>query len=95
MSLPTIESYKGHPNANAMRVSFGSLTVWFSYNTTVAFFSPACGLVVRENKWGPTTGKHLNMIEAQNGGTSSARVTTDEFIDLWKKHATGAVASAA
>lgn len=35
---------------------------YFSYNTLVAFRTKESGLVVRENDWGPTTGKHLNWI---------------------------------
>lgn len=88
MTLPTIASYKGHPNANAMRLEFGRVTVWFSYSTPVAFHTPESGLVVRENAWGPTTGKHLNMIEAQApDGARRPRVSGDEFRSLWSEFA--------
>lgn len=86
MNLPRIQSYKGHPNANAMRMELGSITVWFSYSTPVAFRTPESGLVVRENDWGPTTGKHLNMIEAQAGGAVRDRVGYREFSELWERH---------
>ena len=36
----------------------------------------ATGLVVRENNWGPTTGKHLNAID---GGDKKARLSADAF----------------
>ena len=36
---------------------------FFSYNSLVAFSSPATGLVCIENLWKQTTGKHLNAIQ--------------------------------
>ena len=94
MNLPRIQSYKGHPNANAMRLEFADgVTVWFSYSTTVAFHTPESGLVVRKNEWGPTTGKHLNMIEAQAGGSIRDRVGYGEFCELWEKHTSGTTAA--
>ena len=50
-----------------MRVNIGSLVLWFSYETVVAFRSPESdGRVVCENEWGTTTGKHLNWIDNGN-----------------------------
>lgn len=98
ISLPRIKSYKGHPNANAMRFELGDLTIWFSYETPVAFHTLQTGLVVRKNEWGPTTGKHLNMIEAQAGARLEApsdRVSGDEFRKLFQQHAAPAFASVA
>ena len=40
----------------------GPLDLWYSYKTVIAFRTPATGLVVSENLWGPTTGKHINAI---------------------------------
>ena len=62
MDLPTI----GHPTdrPNFTRVTVGDLTLWFSYQTCVAFNAhDGNGPVVRKNEWGPTTGKHLNYID--------------------------------
>jgi hypothetical protein len=47
--------------AHSIAISLGNLTVWFSYDTIVAFMD-GHGKVVSENVWGPTTGKHLNEI---------------------------------
>ncbi len=79
ITLPTVKSY-GHyacPNygAHCLRVSVGSLAVYFSYETPVAF-EVAGRRVVRENVWGPTTGKHLNAID---GGDKRSRVSGEEF----------------
>lgn len=51
-----------HPTnrPNFTRVTVGSLTLWFSYETIVGFHTPTLGTVASENVWGNTTGKHLN-----------------------------------
>jgi hypothetical protein len=41
----------------------GSLTIWFSYQTPVAFCSGWSKPVCRVNDWSTTTGKLLNEIE--------------------------------
>jgi len=51
---------------------------YFSYNTLVAFRSNKTGLVVMENYWGNTTGKHLNWINRDH----SIRVDEDTFEKL-------------
>ena len=51
---------------------------YFSYNTLVAFRSNKTGLVVMENYWGSTTGKHLNWINRDH----SIRVDEDTFEKL-------------
>ena len=43
-------------------VQMPDITIWFSYNTPIAF-NAGNHLVVRENDWGPTTGRHLNYVE--------------------------------
>lgn len=48
---------------NKNRVIIDGLSIWFSYQTPVAFYHPSTGRVVRENDWGTTTGKLLNELE--------------------------------
>lgn len=63
---------------NFTKINIGTTTVWFSYDTPIAFRSSG-ERVVRENVWSTTTGKHLNAID---GGTKTAkaeRVSSDEF----------------
>lgn len=55
---------------------------WFSYRTLVAFKVPGGSLVVRENDWGPTTGKHLNWIDR---GDKSSRVDAETFGRLYRE----------
>ena len=55
---------------------------YYSYQTLVAFRTPAHGLFVRENAWGPTTGKHLNWID---GGRRDKRISAAEFSDALRE----------
>jgi hypothetical protein len=64
----------------AKEVRLGRLSLWFSYETLVAFQVDGFPRVVRENVWGPTTGKHLNAID---GGDHSGRVCAEEFTRLY------------
>lgn len=48
---------------------------WFSYRTLIAFQKDG-ERIVRQNAWGPTTGKHLNAID---GGAKSARLSAEDF----------------
>jgi hypothetical protein len=77
MNLPTIR--KG-TNNNSLSVNVGPITVWFSYQTPVAFQVRGGLTVVRQNDWGPTTGKHLNAID---GGCKSSRVSGEAFQQAW------------
>ena len=79
-NLPEINSYGKHSSENygvhTLRVDVGRLTLWFSYKTIVAFRGPEQARLVRENDWGPTTGKHLNWID---GGEKGSRVPAEIF----------------
>lgn len=71
MRLPSFECYCANTTAvNALVFDLGGARVWFSYQTPVAFQRAGGPIIVRENAWGPTTGKHLNAID---GGDRQAR----------------------
>lgn len=58
-----------HPNdrPNFCRVNIAGVTLWFSYETCIAYQLPGQAWpTVRENDWGPTTGKHLNLVEGSD-----------------------------
>ena len=80
MNLPTISSYGNYSSdnygAHALRVDFDNLTLWYSYQTILAFRGWGYPRLVRQNSWGPTTGKHLNAID---GGEKSSRLPGDVF----------------
>ncbi|MHC1625204.1 MAG: hypothetical protein ACXQS2_04330 [Methermicoccaceae archaeon] len=64
---------------NTLYVKVGNLTLYFSYDTVVAFKHPDYGFVVCENVFSPTTGKHLNWLD---GGDKKGRVPYDKFKEL-------------
>ena len=49
--------------SHAQKIDVGTLTLWFSYDTVVAFRTPKAVFFICENVWGTTTGKHLNWID--------------------------------
>lgn len=80
MQYPSWSSYGNYSSDNysayTLRFDFGGYTLWYSYKTLVAFRAPNHPLVVSENVWTPTTGKHLNMID---GGEKKNRVDHQTF----------------
>lgn len=70
-----------HPTdrPNFVCISIGPITVYFSYQTPIAFkdanASDPWHWHVRKNDWGPTTGKHLNYIDQD----ASERIDGVEF----------------
>jgi hypothetical protein len=70
-ALPSFGSYGNYSGGNygvhALHFTDAEGRDWyFSYKTLVAVRAPGHGLIVRENVWGPTTGKHLNWIDGGN-----------------------------
>jgi len=61
---------------NYNMVEIGDLELYFSYETCVGFRTSKTGLVVSENIWGSTTGKHLNWLD---GGRKDCRISNSEF----------------
>lgn len=61
---------------NFNEVSIGNVDLYFSYETVVGFRAPGYGLVVCENVWSTTTGKHLNWLD---GGQKHSRTPYYEF----------------
>ena len=68
--------------AVAFRDENSGFTYFYSYNTLVAFEHTLSGLVVRENVWGATTGKHLNAID---GGSVDAKIERVTYYEDFKK----------
>lgn len=80
--LSSYGGYSGNYGAHCMVVTIGTLSLYFSYQTVVAFEDDGIGLKVVENQWGPTTGKHLNTID---GGNKSSRLSSQEFDEELQK----------
>ena len=76
--LPSFENYMGNGRDNALSFSLGGVDVYFSYKTVVAFRAEG-HLVVRQNVWGPTTGKHLNAIDGGSTERKAQRMNEHDF----------------
>lgn len=78
-TLPTFGTYGNYSSENygahCLRFCIGSLSVWYSYKTPIAFYHPSTGKVIRQNDWSTTTGKHLNAIDPDK----TRRIPGDEF----------------
>lgn len=84
VTLPTFESYGEYSSDN-----YGAHTLvftdergcdfYYSYRTLVAVRVPFAGMVVHENDWGPTTGKHLNWIDGGDKEAKASRVDSETF----------------
>lgn len=81
MQLPSWSCYGNSDSANTLRFDIGPYTFWYSYKTLVAFRAPEHPLVVSENVWTTTTGKHLNLIDR---GEKKNRVDNETFQRLVK-----------
>lgn len=79
MNIPLPTPYGG---ANTIRVDVGGFTFWWSYTTLVAFRAPGHPIVVHDNEWTTTTGKHLTLID---GGRRKERVDAVTFARLMKE----------
>lgn len=77
IAFPRISTYGSRDDGkNTTRIDFGNIELYFSYETLVAYRDEVDGLVVCQNKWSMTTGKHLNDID---GGNKEARLPKREF----------------
>jgi hypothetical protein len=78
MNSPRVYNYGKYSSNNygsSRAVQVGNMTLYFSYDTVIAFSSPKTGLVIRKNDWSTTTGKHLNAINPDK----KVRINGEEF----------------
>lgn len=79
MSKPNI-GLNRQPGSNETQVSLPNLTIWFSYETPIAFMRrDEWQRYVSENVWSQTTGKHLNNIDF---GDKKSRIPHDSFVQM-------------
>ena len=67
-------NYSSDNYGSCRAISIGNITLYFSYDTIVAF-SIGNKLTISENVWSNTTGKHLNFINPDK----SIRIPYEEF----------------
>ena len=86
MNLPAFESYGDYSSSNygvnSLKFVMPNITIYYRYKTPVAFRTWETGLVIRQNDWNTTTGKHLNWIDNDH----SKRISGLEFEELLAKH---------
>lgn len=87
-ALPTFTTYGNYASKNygahALVFSLNGADFYFSYTTLVAFRTASGhGTVIRENDWGPTTGKHLNAIDGGSKDAKKRRVSGEDFAKLY------------
>jgi hypothetical protein len=81
--MPEIETSQ---NGKLTRVDIGEDTYWFSYTTCVAFrIGHDERIVVHENIWSDTTGRHLNEIDGGTPDARARRVPAELFEQLHKE----------
>lgn len=77
--LPSVSSYGNYNNPNyglnTILLDLGTIRLYYSYKTIVAYYDHEDGLVCSENAWTTTTGKHLHWIQADK----NKRVSNDMF----------------
>lgn len=90
MSLPKIRNYGDYSSdnygAHTLEVDLETITLYYSYKTIVAYQDREDGLVVSENKWGTTTGKHLNWIDDDHKSRKPHSVFTKMLEEALNRH---------
>ncbi len=75
VSISNYGNYSSDNYGSSRVVSIGNLDLYFSYKTVIAFRDNTTGLIIRQNSWRATTGKHLNAINPDH----SIRISSEEF----------------
>lgn len=75
ISVRNYVDYASNNYGSSRVVNIGSLSLYFSYDTVIAFSSYKTGLVIRQNDWSTTTGRHLNAINPNH----KMRINGEEF----------------
>lgn len=70
-------NYSSNNYGSCRAVTIGDLILYYSYNTVVAFRDGNKPLVISQNIWSNTTGRHLNWINPDK----TVRIPNDEFED--------------
>lgn len=82
LPLPKVITYGRYQNdnygLNALKINTPGITIYYSYDTIVAYEDIHDGLVCSKNIWSNTTGKHLNWIQPDK----SKRVDYLGFVGL-------------
>lgn len=89
MGYPSVRSFCENSGNNTL-VEIGSLRLYFSYDTIIAFSSPK-GSATRQNDWSTTTGKHLNAITPDKKSRISGEEFEKQLEEILKYHKVGGI----
>ena len=81
--IPSFQTYAG---PSSLQLFIGSLTIWFSYDTPVAYRVHGEALNVSRNEWAQTTGKHLNAIDGGSPDAKRLRVPHADLVAALELH---------
>lgn len=56
----TLTTYMPNESPNAMCVDLGEIRLYYSYDILIAYWTRDEGMVISDNSWSRTTGKHIN-----------------------------------
>lgn len=82
----TYGQYSGNNGCHCMYLVIGTVALYFSYQTIVAFKEADDKLFISENRWGPTTGKHLNLIDSDPKNRIPRKEFEAELQAMLKRH---------
>lgn len=86
--MVSIRSYYGDSSSaqnNAKVVMVKNNRFFFSYETLVAVEPEQGGLIIRQNDWSNTTGKHLNAIDGGSKEAKAKRLPAEQFLEAIKQ----------
>ncbi len=78
-------------SSNLTQIVFGSLKIWFSYDTVIAFQTPLVNqgkIVASVNQWSFTTGRHLNEIEPDHKKRFTPEIFNELLQEVYNKLST-------
>ncbi len=85
VKISNYENYSSENYGSSRVVHIGSLSLYFSYETVIAF-SDAGEQKTSINVWGSTTGKHLNWICPNKKERLPRNIFEKELAKVLKKH---------
>jgi hypothetical protein len=89
-TIPKISGYGDYSSENyglnSLKVVFENFTLFYSYATIIAYRDGDDGLVIRENDWNPTTGKHLNWINYDKSIRIDGDLFEQKLKDMLNRH---------
>ena len=90
MKLPEISGYGDYSSSNygvnSLRVDMPFFTLWYSYDTIIAYRDRDDSLVIRENAWSTTTGKHLNWINPDKSKRIDGELFKQKLEAMLERH---------